>query len=72
VGRILQVEQPVVDDDVDADVEDEGAGAEEDDMLFADHGVAAEMDAAEQSIDTSSHNILVSAVDPVVWKTELG
>jgi estrogen-related receptor beta like 1 len=66
-----QVEQAVVDDEIDGDVEDENPGAEEEDILFSDAANNIDVDPAETSMDTSAHNILVSAVDPVIWKTEL-
>ena len=63
------MEQAVVDDEADGDVEEEGAAVDEE-ALFHD-GVPGDADAGETSLDASTHNILQSVVDPVVWKTEL-
>ena len=56
------------DGDGDGDIEDEAAGALDDDVVYEDAG---RNEAAEISLDTSAHNILQALVDPVEWKTEL-
>lgn len=40
-------------------------------MLYNEAGNNIDIDPTDTSMDSSAHNILVSAVDPVVWKTEL-
>lgn len=61
-----ETERIEVDDDADGEIEDEAAQGAEDDAFEE-----VRNDIAEVSLDNSAHNILMPAVDPVEWKTEL-
>ena len=54
-------------DDENEDVEDDIAGGIDEDM-FLQENQSLELDAP---MDTSAHQILVSHIDPIAWKTEL-
>jgi estrogen-related receptor beta like 1 len=59
----------VDDDERDEDeVEDEAGHGIEEDVLFEE---ADRVDAVETALDSSAHNIMQPAIDPIEWKTEL-
>jgi len=55
---------------VDGEIEDETAGAVDDEVNFEEGGRGAS-DIAEVSLDSSAHHMLHALVDPIEWKTEL-
>jgi estrogen-related receptor beta like 1 len=55
-----------MDDSAEAEIEED-----ENDVEGLEEDIVFESDLAENSLDSSMHNILQAVVDPVEWKTEL-
>ncbi len=62
----MQANLEEMDDSAEAEIEED-----ENDVEGLEEDIVFESDLAENSLDSSMHNILQAMVDPVEWKTEL-